>query len=162
MKLPSLRSCADVTTKYRFFCICNISKTKQTSARKHTEHALTHLIKTTCKIWSVSDKVQFWVKNLPPFFHWSLQLMHLISALRMWEIPFLRNSVLIIFQGRMPYLDPLQRNAFATAYLVGRTPSRKSCICPRSGSTGGLHTDYWLYLSWPTTEKLRSECYGFS
>ena len=60
--------------KIQVFCIRNISKTKQTSARKHTEHSLTHLIKTKCKIWSISDKVQFWVKNLPPFFHQSLQI----------------------------------------------------------------------------------------
>ena len=61
------------TSKIQVFCIRNILKTKQTSARKHTEHSLMHLIKTTCEIWSVSDKVQFWVKDLPPFSHRSLQ-----------------------------------------------------------------------------------------
>ena len=34
-----------------------------------------HLNKTACEIWSVFDKVQFWVKNLVPFFHRSLQLI---------------------------------------------------------------------------------------
>ena len=33
-----------------------------------------HLNKTACEIWSVFDKVQFWVKNLAPFFHRSLQI----------------------------------------------------------------------------------------
>ena len=60
--------------KIQVFCIRNILKTKRTSARKHTEHSLTHLIKTTCKIWSISCKVQFWVKTLLPFFLRSLQL----------------------------------------------------------------------------------------
>ena len=36
--------------KYRLFSIHNISKTKQTSAKKHTEHCLTHLNKTACEI----------------------------------------------------------------------------------------------------------------
>ena len=54
--------------------IRNISKTKQTSARKHTEHCFTHLNKTAWKIRSVFDKVRFWVKTLMPFFHWTLQL----------------------------------------------------------------------------------------
>ena len=31
-------------------------------------HSLTHLNKTKCKMWSVSEKVHFWEKNLTPFF----------------------------------------------------------------------------------------------
>ena len=38
------------------FCICNISKMKQTSVKK-TEHCLTHLNKMAWEIWSV-----FWTK----------------------------------------------------------------------------------------------------
>ena len=38
------------------------------------EHCLTHLNKTACETWSVFDKVHFWVKNLAPFFQWSLQI----------------------------------------------------------------------------------------
>ena len=52
----------------------NISKRKQTSGKKHAEHCLTHVNKTVCEIWSVSDKVHFWVKILTPFFHQTLQL----------------------------------------------------------------------------------------
>ena len=64
---------------YRFFCIRNISKTKQISGKTHTEHCLTHLNKTAYEIWSVFDKVHFWVKILTPFFHRTLQLFyHLI------------------------------------------------------------------------------------
>ena len=33
-----------------------------------------HLNKTACEIWSVFDKVHFWVKDLTPFFHRTLQL----------------------------------------------------------------------------------------
>ena len=58
----------------RFFCMRNISKMKQPSARKHTEHCLTDLNKTACEIWNVSDKVHFWVKYLTLFFHQSLHL----------------------------------------------------------------------------------------
>ena len=60
--------------KYRVFCIRNISKTMQTSGKKHAEHCLAHVNKTACEIWSVFDKVHFWVKTLTPFFHRSLQL----------------------------------------------------------------------------------------
>ena len=52
-----------------FFCTHNISKRKT-----HAEHRLTHLNKTAYEIWSVCDKVHFWVKNLAPYFHRSLQL----------------------------------------------------------------------------------------
>ena len=55
------------------FCIRSISKTKQTSERKHTEYCVTHLNKTAYKIWSVFDKGHFWVKYLVPFFHRNLQ-----------------------------------------------------------------------------------------
>ena len=43
--------------------------------KKHAEHCLTHLNKTTCEIWSVFDKVHFWVKYLMPFLHWNLQFL---------------------------------------------------------------------------------------
>ena len=51
------RLCGHVLTwqQIQVFCIRDISKRKQASARKHTEHCLTHLNKTACKIWSVSD-----------------------------------------------------------------------------------------------------------
>ena len=42
-----------------FFHIHNISKRKRTSEKKHAEHCLRHVNKTTCKIWSISDKVHF-------------------------------------------------------------------------------------------------------
>ena len=58
-----------------FFRIRNISKRKQTLGKKHAEHCLTHVNKTACEIWSVFDKVHFWVKTLTPFFHRSLQLL---------------------------------------------------------------------------------------
>ena len=58
----------------QFFCICNISKRKQTSTRKHTEQCLTHLNKTACEVWSGLDKVHFCVKLLTPFFHRTLQI----------------------------------------------------------------------------------------
>ena len=56
-----------------FFRIRNISKRKQTSGKKHSEHCLTDLNKTSCEISSVFDKVHFWVKNLTLFFHRTLQ-----------------------------------------------------------------------------------------
>ena len=43
--------------------------------KKPAEHCLTHVNKTACEIWSVSDKVHFWVKILTPFFHETLQLL---------------------------------------------------------------------------------------
>ena len=52
MKLSSLRSRADVTTNTGLFCIRNISKTMQSSGKKHAEHSLTHVNKTACEIWS--------------------------------------------------------------------------------------------------------------
>ena len=67
-----------MTTNTSFFCIHNILKMKHTSAKKHTEHCLTHLLvnKTACKIWSVFDKIHFWVNYLMPFSHGTLQLQN--------------------------------------------------------------------------------------
>ena len=63
MKLPSLRSHADVTTNTGFFCIRNISKTMQTSGKKHAEHCLAHVNKTAREIWSVFEKSSLLSKN---------------------------------------------------------------------------------------------------
>ena len=53
------RSPEDGLNKNVFFHMRNISKRKQTSGKKHAEHCLTHVNKTVCEIWSVSDKVHF-------------------------------------------------------------------------------------------------------
>ena len=65
------------------FCIRNISKRKQISGKTHAEHCWTHPNKAACEIWSVFDKVHFWVKNLMPFFHRTLQL--LFTFLFFWK-----------------------------------------------------------------------------
>ena len=69
--------CGHVLTwqQIQVFCISNISKTEQTSARKHAEHCLTHPNKTACEIWSVFGKVYFWVKYLTPLVHRILQFV---------------------------------------------------------------------------------------
>ena len=58
-----------------FFAYIISQKGSKLQGKKHAEHCLTHLNKTACEIWSVSDKVHFWIKNLMPFFHRSLQFI---------------------------------------------------------------------------------------
>ena len=49
-------------------------KRRKLQQKKHTEHCWTQLNKTACEIRSVFNKVQFWVNNLAPFFHRTLQI----------------------------------------------------------------------------------------
>ena len=53
----------------------NLKKEANFKEKKHAEHCLTHLNKTTCEIWSIVDKVHFWVKYLMPFLHRNLQFL---------------------------------------------------------------------------------------
>ena len=72
----------------------------QTSGKKHAEHCLTHVNKTAWEIWSIFDKVHFWVKTLTPFFHRSLQLVK--HVLLVWERdelpPFLATELWSLFK----------------------------------------------------------------
>ena len=68
------RSPEDGLRKMCFFAYVISQKRKQTSGKKHVEHCLTHVNKTACEIWSISDKVHFWVNILTPFFHRTLQM----------------------------------------------------------------------------------------
>ena len=52
-----------------------LKKEANVKGKKHAEHCLTHQNKTTCEIWSVFDKVHFWVKYLTPFLYRNLQFL---------------------------------------------------------------------------------------
>ena len=101
------RLCGHVLTwqQIQVFCIRNISKRKQASARKHTEHCLTHLNKTACEIWSVSDKVLFCVKHLMPFFHRTLQLFYYTLNKKKMEVMFLLLHWRQASQSAQPWHD---------------------------------------------------------
>ena len=53
------RSPEDGLRKMCFFANVISQKGSKLSGKKHAEHCLTHVKKTACEIWSVSDKVQF-------------------------------------------------------------------------------------------------------
>ena len=76
MKLPSLRSRADVTTNTGFFAYVIFrkgSKLQQENIQNIVK--CTYIVnKTACEDWSGLDKVHFCVKLLTPFFHRTLQL----------------------------------------------------------------------------------------
>ena len=61
--------------KMCFFTYVIPQKGSKLQGKKHAEHCLTYLNKTTCEIWSVFDKVHFWVKYLMLFLHWNLQFL---------------------------------------------------------------------------------------
>ena len=67
----------DLTSPWKnvYFCYGISQKGSKRQGKKHAEHCLTHQNKTTCEIWSVFDKVHFWVKYLTLFLYRNLQFL---------------------------------------------------------------------------------------
>lgn len=93
MKSLSLRTCTDVTRNTIFF-MCNLSKAKQTLAKKNTGHCLTYLYKTMCEIWWVCNIVQFWPKIPHALFPLSLPIIitDLKMILQIYQVTNLKNG----------------------------------------------------------------------
>ena len=74
--------------KYKFFAYVISQKWSKLKQKKHThtEHCFMHLYKTACEIWSIFDKVHFWIKNLTPFFHRSNPSVYISNLSRLWVI----------------------------------------------------------------------------
>ena len=119
MKLLSLRSRADVTTNTGFFAYVISRKRCKLQGKKHAEHCLTHVNKTACEIWSVLDKVDFWVKTLTPFFHRSLQLLNTRCLFY-----FITGSMLMSLYAVLSSLHLVLIPGTVASWLARSTPER--------------------------------------